>query len=1669
MVITGNDDAATLHAAYRYAEKLGVFFGLAEDVIPDAKITLDITGFDEVGEPLFPTRGIQPYHDFPPGPDLWNTDDYLTVISQLPKLGMNFIGIHTYTKYNSLWDHDIDARRGPEPSVWIGLPEDINADGTVTWSYPAYYAHTKRPDYIWGFDTWDTDQFHGGASQLFERNAWGSDVFGTTMPSPGNMSAWNQVHNQVGQMFNEAFTHAQNLGVKTASGTELTLGEEYDHGDTWVRGMPTELQTRLTGMGKDPADPCVVKDVYKGIFERIMKTHPLDYYWLWSYEIWSSESVGSSEIASFENDMYRAQEALAELGNPFQIGHAGWRLGTVNPLNPAEFEDVFPPEAPFFSLWGEATGYESLSAERVKWPATWLEYDWGLAQPQLAVYRVHEDAKAAWDKDCDGLISEHWRTRIMSANVGSMKDLLWCYGPTGSPVTKTVPSDGGAFVDSYYLDWAERQFGPEKASEIAAIFSGQDWETLPHALEWAEEMTGSFYMVPGAILCNSADWSTEQSNYDFVGQLEALRPQIVGTGNLERFDYWLKAMQALKIMGEYGCIRDDFENACDAGNWNTALTYRQQMADLWEQLMTLMVEKCTNASDLGEIINLEIVNWKQLMMNKWDAEMENGLGEPLPPEANPSTDYTGGAFVKVAPARTQVNAGESLTLKVLIMENPTSVTLYYRLLGGGSYHNISLTNVARGVYEVTIPAQSDDFEYYIEAQTPIGNATFPVTAPSINQTVVVWPPETALPSPDMDDDGDVDFVDYAYFALEWLETGCGECSGADFTDDGNVDANDLDIFTDYWLSEPPNQPPVCTITAPDNHTKYTDGQVVSITASASDAGGSIEDVKFYVDDVLKTTDTSSPYSYDWTASGEGVHIVYAVATDNDGLTTKSRTVSVIVGDVIVPQWPGGTLPEEWPSYHLAHPDPSTPDCFANPGDGNGAIYYKDRYHFHYLLTDESLIVGDNPGTGICWAHVSSNDMVHWQWHPTVLTPPNQGHAIFSGTAFFTKESQPAIIYHGCALSEQDPDYNYTSLALDDNLDSWDTPQLISPVDPGTGEPVNYDAWWDPDCWLMTDTYYALSGWGDPKLMTSTDLQNWTWQEELFHPNYDEQLLGVPSSEDVSCANMFKIGDKWMLMCLSHVEGGVARGCRYYLGDFVDGKYLPSFHARMNWWDALDDDMSQVSLHAPESMLTPDGRRVMWGWLLADCPPSGIQSLPRELELPADGVLRIKPLTELQSLRYNEISKSNITITSSSDYEFTEPSGTAVEVLVTFEAPLPTEFGVKLLTDPGDDNGVTITAGKNRTDLQISERYETQTQTINPPFELGTDEDLTLRIFIDNRFVEVFANNRQAAQTFTWEYWRSNPNISLFTKDSDVLVSELKAWNMESPFTTEDTTPPSPDPMTWDTSPYSTGTSSVSMVATAATDVSGVEYYFDETSGNPGGDDSGWQDSTTYTDTGLNAGTEYCYQVKARDKSTNQNETGLSSSECATTEPSGCPGGVYTDYVGAGHDTDVTASAPSSDGDATPDNTINGSGLSGNQHSNLWAHTWTSDGDAGNPPAQSPNPARGSGQWIHYDLGHLYPLGLMHIWNGNEDPWGLGRGLKNVTIDYSQDNSPNPTSWTELGTFGPWPQAPGTNDYLGFDGPDFGGVCARHVLITINSNHGDDWGYALSEVKFNLEP
>ncbi len=129
---------------------------------------------------------------------------------------------------------------------------------------------------------------------------------------------------------------------------------------------------------------------------------------------------------------------------------------------------------------------------------------------------------------------------------------------------------------------------------------------------------------------------------------------------------------------------------------------------------------------------------------------------------------------------------------------------------------------------------------------------------------------------------------------------------------------------------------------------------------------------------------------------------------------------------------------------------------------------------------------------------------------------------------------------------------------------------------------------------------------------------------------------------------------------------------------------------------------------------------------------------------------------------------------------------------------------------------------------------------------------------------------------------------------------------------------------------------------------------------------------------------------------------------------------------------------------------------GNPDARTWENSWRSC-----EPSANPLPVRGTGHWIQYDLGAVYRLSKVHVWNSNE-VGKLNQGFRNVVIDYLPDG----TTWSELGRY---QFAQGTGDlvYGGFEGFDFDGREVRYVLITALDNWGNGTCYGLSEVKFNL--
>jgi beta-fructofuranosidase len=166
---------------------------------------------------------------------------------------------------------------------------------------------------------------------------------------------------------------------------------------------------------------------------------------------------------------------------------------------------------------------------------------------------------------------------------------------------------------------------------------------------------------------------------------------------------------------------------------------------------------------------------------------------------------------------------------------------------------------------------------------------------------------------------------------------------------------------------------------------------------------------------------------------------------------------------------------------------------------------------------------------------------------------------------------------------------------------------------------------------------------------------------------------------------------------------------------------------------------------------------------------GIQSLPRQISLPKDGVLRMKPLRELEKLRSDRRRMKDITVKSDTLHLLDGIQGDTIELEVVMAAPTAKEFGINVLCDENGGNGFPIASGAGSKFLTVD--------YIKPPFELRDHEDLTLRIFIDKSMIEVFANDRQAAVAWH-EYKPENVKVSLFSRGGDLTVKRVTSWKMK---------------------------------------------------------------------------------------------------------------------------------------------------------------------------------------------------------------------------------------------------------------------------------------------------
>jgi beta-fructofuranosidase len=198
---------------------------------------------------------------------------------------------------------------------------------------------------------------------------------------------------------------------------------------------------------------------------------------------------------------------------------------------------------------------------------------------------------------------------------------------------------------------------------------------------------------------------------------------------------------------------------------------------------------------------------------------------------------------------------------------------------------------------------------------------------------------------------------------------------------------------------------------------------------------------------------------------------------------------------------------------------------------------------------------------------------------------------------------------------------------------------------------------------------------------------------------------------------------------------------------------------------------------------------MWAWIF-DSPGfktrmdhgwSGTMSLPRVLSLGTDGTLRINPPEEIEKLRYNGKRRTNLTVKADAELAVEGIGGNSIELALEISATGAKQFGVKVCCSP-DGKEQTLAyydavQKRLKVDTTSSSLTEGPKSVEAGPLELGADEPLRLRVFVDKSVVEVFANGRQAVMRRVYPSREDSVGVTLFSNGGPASVTTLQAWDM----------------------------------------------------------------------------------------------------------------------------------------------------------------------------------------------------------------------------------------------------------------------------------------------------
>ena len=443
--------------------------------------------------------------------------------------------------------------------------------------------------------------------------------------------------------------------------------------------------------------------------------------------------------------------------------------------------------------------------------------------------------------------------------------------------------------------------------------------------------------------------------------------------------------------------------------------------------------------------------------------------------------------------------------------------------------------------------------------------------------------------------------------------------------------------------------------------------------------------------------------------------------------------------------------EEKPAFHLC-------PRVGWMNDPNGFSWYQGAYHLFYQYYPYSTHWGP-----MHWGHAVSTDLLHWKHYPAALAPDElyDRDGCFSGSAAMLPDGRQLIMYTGvkCERSvrglpveiqtqcmavgdgvnyqkyEGNPVLTGDDLPEGSSIHDFRDPKLL--VSPGGGF----------DCIVGSR---SADDSGQILMYHSEDGFHWKFRRILArnHNRYGKMW---------ECPDFFELDGKQVLF--TSPQDMLPEGFEYHNGNgtlCLIGTYdeeNAEFTEETN--QAIDYG---IDFYAPQTVLSPDGRRIMIGWMQNWDTVSqhrkvtmewyGQMSLPRELHI-RDGRLIQWPVKELESFRSGEFAFSKESFTGETSWP--QIRGRMVDLELEI-APADGEemyqsFSIKFAQS--DEYHTTLSFHPSENILKIDRKYSGSRRAIIHQRRSQVSSEngrLKLRIILDRYSAEVFVNGGEHVLT-----------------------------------------------------------------------------------------------------------------------------------------------------------------------------------------------------------------------------------------------------------------------------------------------------------------------------------